>query len=107
MHSIPELTTFVEHIVLLKLSRALSAEEVTTVKSLAGAVEGVQSISCGANYTHRGQGFNYAVVVRFDSAEAEVEYQSHPEHTRIRDTAIKDLTLSSADAVFGESSRHI
>mmetsp|Transcript_49422 Transcript_49422/g.105538 ORF Transcript_49422/g.105538 Transcript_49422/m.105538 type:complete len:134 (-) Transcript_49422:364-765(-) len=84
--------SFVDHIVLLKLARPLEAGEIAKVKELAKVPGlGVQSVSCGENYTTRGQGFNYAIVVRFENQEAEKAYQTHPEHVKLKETVLKPL----------------
>ena len=86
---------FVEHIVLMKASRPFNEAETAEVMGLT-KIPGVVSVSCGPNYTKRGQGFTLAVVVRLATKEAEEAYQVHPEHVRVRDTIIGPLVASAA-----------
>jgi hypothetical protein len=80
----------VEHIVLLRLKRPLDEAELRRVHSLK-KIHGVRSISAGPNYTQRAKHLNYGIVVRFDSKEAELAYQTHEEHVQVRDTVLKPL----------------
>ena len=85
---------FIEHLVLMKASRPFSAAETAEVMGLKN-IPGVVSVSCGPNYTKRGQGYTLAVVVRLISKEAEEGYQKHPEHVRVRDSIIAPLVASA------------
>jgi len=80
----------VEHIILIKAIRPFSEAEIAVCQTLK-QIPGVLSVSCGPNYTARGQGYNYGIVVRFVSKMAEAAYQSHPVHVRIRDEVLKPL----------------
>jgi hypothetical protein len=86
--------SYVEHLVLLKTKRAPSPEELARIQSLA-KLPGVVFVAAGKNYTARGQGFNFGISVRFTSPEAEVAYQTHPEHVAVRDEVIKPLLDSN------------
>ena len=88
---------FVEHLVLLKVKRPPTDEEVAKIQSLT-AIRGVVWVSCGSNYTKRGQGYNYAIVVRLTSKEAEEAYQKDPLHENVRDNVIKPLVDTSQPA---------
>ena len=79
---------YVEHLVLVKVKRPFTPEEVSRMQALR-ALDGVCWISCGANYTHRGLGYNYGITVRFTREEAEVAYQEHPMHVAVREEVIK------------------
>ena len=85
----------VQHLVLLKLTRAPTAAEEEHMKVLL-KIPGVISMCAGPNYTKRGEGFNYAVIVRFVSAEAEAAYQVHPLHCDVRDNVLVPLIDKSA-----------
>ena len=85
------------HLVLLKTKAPLSAEAETHIHSLK-AIAGVKSISCGPNYTTRGQGYNYAIAVTFDSKASESAYQTHPLHVEVRDQTIKPSLDTAATA---------
>jgi hypothetical protein len=84
------MVAWVEHLVLCKFSRMPTAAEAAKVQALS-ALPGVTFVSAGENYTARGQGYNYAVCVRFISKEAEAAYQTHPEHVKVRDEVIVPL----------------
>ena len=82
--------TEVMHLVLCKMKTLPTAAQEVEIRSLK-TVPGVTSISCGENYTSRGQGHNYAIAVTFVSKEAESAYQTHPLHVQVRDTVLKPL----------------
>ena len=81
---------YVEHLVLLKAARQPTPDEVARLQALS-TLPGVVFLSQGENYTARGQGFNYGIVVRFTSKEAESKYQEHPMHVAVREEVIKPL----------------
>ena len=85
---------FIEHVVLMKASRPFSEAETAEVMGLK-EIPGVVSVSCGPNYTKRGQGYTLAVVVRLTTKEAEEGYQTHPEHVRVRDSIIAPLVAAA------------
>lgn len=81
----------VTHIVLLKLRADVTNAELAEFKHQAESLdklEGVLGITSGRNYTMRGLGYNYAVVVQCISKEAEAAYQVHPLHIEVRDHAL-------------------
>ena len=81
----------VEHTLAMKLTRQFTAEETAAIQAGLTSIPGVLSVSAGANYTTRGQGYNAGIVVRLASKEAEAAYQTHAEHVRVRDEIIKPL----------------
>ena len=84
----------VEHLVLLQTKRTPSEHEIATLHSVS-KIPGVLGVTCGNNYTARGRGYNFAIVVRLESKEAEVEYQKHPIHVKVRDEVVKPLIVSA------------
>ena len=88
---------FIEHIVLLKLARQFTVAEAADLQTGILSIPGVLSISQGPNYTSRSLEYNYGIVVRLVSKEAEAAYQLHPEHVRVRDTIIKPNLAKGAD----------
>ena len=84
------MVAWVEHIVLCKFKRMPTAAEAARINGLT-AVPGVAFVAGGPNYTERGQGHNYAFSVRLTSKEAEVAYQTHELHTKVRDEVIVPL----------------
>ena len=88
---------FVEHLVLLKVKRPPTEEELKRIQSLT-AIKGVAFVSAGPNYTKRGQGYNFGIVVRLTSKEAEAAYQTDPLHVDVRDSVIKPLLDTSQPA---------
>lgn len=54
-------------------------------------VPGVVWITAGRNFTDRGKGFNFGLVVRLESKAALEGYRAHPEHVRVVDELIKPI----------------
>ena len=103
--------TWVEHLVLLKLTRLPTEEERDQIASLQ-SLHGVVSVVQGENYTTRGQGYNYAIVIRLTSKEAEVAYQTTPLHVKVRDEVIipllvKDTCVCPATPWFSAAFVHL
>ncbi|MCC2670968.1 MAG: Stress responsive alpha-beta barrel domain protein [Armatimonadetes bacterium] len=74
----------VEHVVLFKTTpdateeqRARMVSELTALKDL---VPGIVDLSCGVNFSDRGQGFDIGLVVRFVDRAALEAYLPHPAH---------------------------
>ena len=87
----------VEHVVLLKTKRAPTEAETEKIRGLR-RIPGCISVCCGENYTQRGRGYNFGIVERFESKEAEMAFQIHPDHAHVRDEVVKPL-LASDQAV--------
>ena len=81
----------IEHLVLFKLSRPMTAAEMQSAIGKLKRIPGVAAVTIGENYTQRGQGFNAASRITLTSKEAEACYQTHPLHVEARDTIIKPL----------------
>jgi len=62
-------------------------------------IPGVISASAGPNYTQRGKGYNFALVVTFESKESEAKYQTHEEHVRAKKECIAPHLSKEADPV--------
>ena len=85
--------TYVEHVVLCKMTRMPTPSDVAKIQELA-SLQGVVSVVQGENYTTRGQGFNYGIVVRFTSKEAQARYQTAKLHVQVRDQVIVPLLVA-------------
>ena len=83
--------------VLLKTKRAPTEAETEKIRGLR-RIPGCISVCCGENYTQRGRGYNFGIVERFESKEAEMAFQIHPDHAHVRDEVVKPL-LASDQAV--------
>ena len=88
---------FVEHIVLLKTTRAFTVAEKAEVITSLRRIPGVIEVTIGANYTSRALEYTSGVIVRLSSREAEAAYQTHHEHVRVRDTILKPLLCKGSD----------
>ena len=88
----------VEHVVLLKTKRAPTEAEKEKIRGLR-RIPGCISVCCGENYTQRGRGYNFGIVERFESKEAEMAFQIHPDHAHVRDEVVKPLLASDEAAV--------
>ena len=79
--------TYVEHVVLLKTRRSPTPEERKRFEALA-SLPGVVSVTQGDDYSGRGQGFNYCVVMRFTSKFSQEAFKRSPEHALL----VKEVT---------------
>lgn len=82
----------IEHIVLFKWQPDASPEAIASVmdglKGLKGKIPEIIYLSCGENYSERGQGFQHGLVVRLASREALKSYQDHPAHQEVKQNLI-------------------
>ena len=85
----------VEHVVLLKVKEGTPQAKIDAmvegVRGLKAKIEGIVEISIGKNYTDRGQGFDYALVVRMESKETLERYLPHPDHQEVVVNRIKPI----------------
>jgi|TARA_B110000003_G_C16310494_1_gene402559 hypothetical protein len=93
----------VEHIVLLKIKSDTSEEQLLKIETglynLKTEIPGIIDISFGADFSGRSQGFSHGLVVRFESKEASVAYQTHPAHASYRDNVLKPFLGGDAPLV--------
>ena len=87
----------VEHVVLLKTTRAYTSDEKQEIASRLLTIPGVISISMGQNYTKRALEYSTGFIVRFESMEAEIAYREHPVHVHVRDTLLKPTIAKGAE----------
>mmetsp|Transcript_5890 Transcript_5890/g.11146 ORF Transcript_5890/g.11146 Transcript_5890/m.11146 type:complete len:110 (-) Transcript_5890:2-331(-) len=81
----------VVHIVLFKFASPNDSKVAASMKKACEiflSIPGVTGASAGPNYTQRGKGYNFALVVTFDSKESESKYQTHEEHVRAKKECI-------------------
>ncbi|MGQ9525808.1 MAG: Dabb family protein [Armatimonadota bacterium] len=78
----------IEHIVLFKMKQGVTEQQRTdfieALKALRDTVPGIRELTAGRNLNEeRGQGYEIALLVRFDSKEALDAYGPHPAHQDI------------------------
>lgn len=87
------------HIVLFKWKADTPPERVEQVRQallgLRDAIPGILEITCGQNFSDRAQGYETALVVRFESRAALDAYLPHPAHRALVDTLINPLREAS------------
>jgi hypothetical protein len=87
----------VEHVVLFKLKpEATEAQKramVEALRGLRGQIEGIVDLSCGRNFSERGQGFEIGLVVRFRDRAALDAYIPHPAHRGAVEQFINPIRL--------------
>ena len=64
------------------------------LKGLEEKIPGIVSLSCGANFSDRAQGFTHGLVIRFVDRAALDVYQPHPEHQEVIKTLIKPIVAN-------------
>ena len=77
----------VEHIVLFRWKEDAAPEAVARaiegLRSLKGKIPEIIDLSCGENFSDRGQGFHCGLVVRFADRAALDTYGPHPAHQAV------------------------
>lgn len=85
----------IEHIVLFKWQPDASPEAIASVmaalKGLKDKIPEIIDLSCGENFSERGQGFQHGLVVRFADRVALKSYQVHPAHQEVVQKLIKPI----------------
>jgi hypothetical protein len=73
-----------QHIALLRFPRDLTADELQWADRLIagwpGLIPGIQTLSWGQDVSGRSQGFQFGIVIRFESRDHAAAYQPHPRH---------------------------
>lgn len=86
----------VDHLVFFKfkpnVSTAQRAEIGKALKALQTVVPGVIEITCGENFTARGQGHQFGLFVRLTDKNALDTYANHPAHREVVESMIKPHT---------------
>ena len=89
----------IEHVVLFRVAEGTPAEQTEAMmrglKSLETEIPQVLSLSCGPNFSDRGDGFTHGLVVRFESAEALETYLEHPRHQQ----TVQEFVLPIAERI--------
>jgi len=79
----------IRHIVLIKFKRELDGAAIeralASVVALKGKIDGIVSVTTGANNSPEGleKGFRHGFVVDFADAAARDAYLPHPEHVKV------------------------
>lgn len=73
-----------QHIALLRFPRDLTADEVVWANRIIAAwpsvIPGIQTLSWGQDVSGRSLGFQFGIVIRFESPAHAANYQPHPRH---------------------------
>jgi len=73
-----------QHVVLIQFPRPLTTEELAWIDGLMAewphSIGGMQSIRWGLDVSGRSRGYQFGLVIAFDSEEAARRYQPHPRH---------------------------
>lgn len=82
----------VVHIVCFKLKPGTTPEQeqrlIEMTRGLRDSVPGIVDLSVGRTFTpERGQGYTYALVVRFQDRAALAAYLPHPRHVPVKEYA--------------------
>ncbi len=87
----------IDHIVLMKLTSGVDdprlPEAIAALESMREHVSGILEIVAGPNTSPEGKdgGYDFALLVRFESAEARDAYLSDPYHLQVAQEHIRDL----------------
>jgi hypothetical protein len=81
-------TTRVDQILLMKMQRPLSEEEVSEAMSRLSSIPGVVGVSMGAAHNATADGYTHGAVVRFADVASLEAYATHPEHVYVRDAIL-------------------
>ncbi len=85
----------IEHIVLFKWQEDTSIEKITealnALKALKDKIPGIVDLSCGKNFSERNQGFQHALMVRFNDQTSLDNYFPHPEHQEVVKNYIRPI----------------
>ena len=88
------------HIVLFKWIDEATPEAIQqavhALLDLKNKVPGILEISCGANFSDRGQGFTHGLVVRLTDRAALDAYGPHPAHQKV---VVKHINPIRADVL--------
>ena len=91
----------VTHIVWIKFHDGVTAsridEHITALRSLAGEVPGITSLTAGRNFTDRANGYTHGLVVVLEDKAALEGYATHPYHVAIASALREDATLMALD----------
>lgn len=83
------------HIVLFKWKETATADQIgaalTALRGLKGQIPGITELSCGANFTDRGQGFTHGLVVHLTDKAALEAYGPNPTHQEVVVNHIKPI----------------
>lgn len=85
----------IEHIVLFKWQEEATEEQITealkALNSLKDKIEGIIDLSCGENFSERNQGFQHALIVKFNDRDSLESYFPHPAHQEVVKNNIRPI----------------
>ena len=91
----PARTMMIEHLVLFKLKPEATAAQIDTMitqlQGLAQQIDTVRELSCGRNFSPRGEGFAVGLRVKFDDRAGLEFYGPHDAHQSCVATYIKPI----------------
>ena len=87
----------IEHLVLFKWKADASPDAIASLvdalKGLKAQIPEILYLSCGDNFSDRSQGFQFGLIVRFQSRDhLEKIYQPHPAHQQVLHNLILPIT---------------
>ena len=94
----------IEHIVLFRWKPGAANDQITKgmegLRSLQDRIPGIISLTCGADFSGRAQGYTHALVVRFSNRAAFDAYGPHPAHRAVIETQLVPILESVLDFDF-------
>jgi len=85
----------IEHIVLFKWQEEATCEQITEalkgLKELKDKISGIIDLSCGENFSERNQGFQHALIVKFNDRSSLENYFPHPAHQELVKNNIRPI----------------
>ena len=88
----------IEHLVLFQWAESATEAQIQfaleSLRGLKETVPGIVELTCGENFSDRGQGFTHALYVRLESRAALEAYQPHPAHQAVAQNAILPIKLN-------------
>ncbi len=90
-----EIINMIVHLVLFKWKEEASSESISAaveaLKRLKSKIPNIVDLSCGQNFTNRGQGFQHGLVVKFRDRRDLEEYLPHPAHQEVAKNLVKPI----------------
>ena len=83
------------HIVLFKWTEGASQDEIDEVmvqlNAMDGKIPGIREISCGVDFTGRGDGYTHGLLVKFNTKNDLLQYGPHPVHRNVVENFINPI----------------
>ncbi len=91
----------VTHMVWIKFNADVTPatvnEHLAGLSSLKDTVPGITSLSIGANFTDRANGYTHGLLVLFPDKAALATYINHPNHVAVATALRKDAAVQALD----------